>query len=188
MAKMIRNKANAEIIKKIIGKKTNYSSLSVDDRKNILIELLKTTNQFCPFTGLIFPEYMDFTIEHFYYQQARFPKKQLDWNNWIPCARNANKPPITKKDFIEEFDYPNVYSPEKVDYIDVLEYNPLNDEIRPKKSSNISIAMNTIKRFGLNDYNKKVAREHYFKRRKNGEINTSKYCFCEYIEKYFHSS
>ncbi len=181
---MIREKANAEIIQKIIGKKTKYDSLSVNDRENILIELLKTTNQFCPFTGFLYPQYPDFSIEHFYYQQARFPEKQLDWNNWIPCARNANKPPITKKDFKEEFDYPDVYSPEDIDYVDILKYNPLNFEIVPK-NDNDEKATNTIKRFGLNDYNKKDAREDYFNRRKNGEFNSSKYCFYEYIEKYF---
>ena len=172
MAKMYRNKADFAKVKKVLGKKTKYSSLTTSEREIILEELLKTTNGFCPFTGSMYPKDRNWTIEHFYHCQARFPEKQCDWNNFIHCVGDANQ------NFDPQLDYPNVYSPEDVDYVEVLIYNLLTGEILPKKI-NDQKAKNTIERFKLNQKAKCDCRKDWFEDK--NKYQNEPFPFCEYF-------
>ena len=155
---MDRSKADFEKVKKVIGKKTKYSSLTTKDRDIILEELRKTTNNFCPFSGDWHPKCRNWSVEHFYFCQSRFPKKQCDWNNLIHCVGDANQ------NFDIKLDYPCVYSPEEINYLEVLIYNEFTGEILPK-ALNDERAKNTIIRFKLNQKPKCDCRKSWFKDR-----------------------
>ncbi len=151
--KMDRKKANLETIHKAIGKKEKYTSLKTEDKTIIINELLKTTNNFCPFTGDLSPKTRSWTIEHFYHRQSN-KQRETDWFNFIHCVADANI------NFDSKYNYPNVYSPEEVDYLDVLVCNLLF-EIEPKITEDAK-AKNTIIRYDLNNPRKIKSREDWF--------------------------
>lgn len=163
---MDRKKANLNKIKLVIGKKTKYSSLTAENKEIILEELRKTTNNFCPFTGDWHPKCRNWSIEHFYFCQSRFPEKQCEWTNFIHCVGDANV------NFAIELDYPNVYSPEEIDYLEVLMCNIFTGKILPKNQDDQK-AQNTIKRFSLNSKPKCDSRKNWFK-----DKNKWQFLFC----------
>jgi hypothetical protein len=171
MAKMIRIKADYERVKNAIGKVTKYKKISTDNKKIIIEELLKTTDNFCPFTGDLSPKARNWTIEHFYERQSN-GRRCTDWTNFIHCVSDANI------NFDSQYDYPYVYCPEKVDYIKVLRCNLLG-EIEPINTGD-ELAENTIIRFGLNHPQKIKCRNDWFndKDKYKGEP----FPFSEYFE------
>lgn len=175
MAKVDRSKANYELIKKTIGKKLQYSSLDTHDKQIIIKELLKTTNNFCPFTGTLSPIERSWTIEHFY-PQCRFKEKQLDWINLFHCIGDAN---LSEIQYRQEWDPPSVYSPEEVDYVQVLICDMYSFQIKPI-DSNDQKAINTIARYNLNSIGKKQSREYWF-RNKDKYLNEY-HPFYEYFQ------
>ena len=176
MAKVDRSKADYKIIKKVIGKKLQYSSLSSEDKTKIKEELLKTTNYFCPFTGAWFPKERDWTIEHFYPKSiAEYKHLQLEWTNLFHCIGDAN---LSEIRYRQDWDPPNVYSPEEIDYLDVLTCDTFYFEIKPMNLDDQQ-AINTIARYNLNSKSKKQARESWFADRY--KFQNEDYPFCEYF-------
>jgi hypothetical protein len=173
MAKMIRSKADENIILSAIGSTEDYSKFKSSQRQIVIVELLKTTNNFCPFTGDWFPKARNWTIEHFYYPKSVNRDKEMDWKYWIHCVSDGNKN-FSKN----SYDHTNVYSPEVVDYCDVLEYVEFTGYIRPKNTDDAK-ALNTINRFKLNHPLLVKCRKSWFDDKEKYE--NEPFPFCEYF-------
>jgi len=174
---MNRDLADPEKIEAHIASKKKYKSLTTKNREIIISELRKTTNQFCPFCGNL-GDYVDtWTIEHFYESQQKNPQRQCDWYNFIHASAVVNHP------FDFSLEYPNVYSPEEVDFAQIFEMNILLFYIQPKDLDDQK-AWNTIRRFKLNSGNLINQRKLWWKN-KSDYLITSEYPYCEYINPWF---
>ena len=171
--KINRDLANLDIVNSILFKKTSYRTLA---RKNELLEeLLKTTEEHCPFSGVLYDIFYSFNVEHFY-PKSIYLEKQCEWENLMPCASIHNKNFGKDKNLL----YPNVYSPNEVDYVEKLKYNAITGKIEPR-TSNDQVALNTIKRYYLNDKNVINARKTAFNYYKKYQ---EKQNFYEYFQEY----
>ena len=152
MAKLNRTKADMNLVNSTIKNKKKYNSLKTNERDIILIELRKTTDQVCPFSGDTFPKNIDWTIEHFYPKGIpKYEHRELDWSNLFHCVRYANVNFVINNE-IEALIYPNVYSPDEIDYVSILIFNPLTGEIEASLEDD-QRAINTILRYRLNSDN-----------------------------------
>ena len=151
----------------------SYSKFKSAQKQIVISELLKTTDNFCPFTGDLSPKARNWTIEHFYYPKSENKDKEMNWKYWIHCISDANK------NFSRNnFDYHNVYSPEEVNYCDVLVYVEFTGYIRPKDTSDLK-ALNTIIRFKLNHPDLVKSRKDWFE---DKDLYQNKpFPFCEYF-------
>ena len=149
MAKLDRSKANMNLIKNAIRKQKVYDNICKKDKTIILLELRKTTEQVCPFTGDTYPQNIDWTIEHFYPKSiAEYKHLQLEWTNLFHCVRYANIN-FLNEERLGDLIYPNIYSPDETDYSTIFIFNPVTGKIR-NKFDNDQRANNTIRRYKLN--------------------------------------
>lgn len=172
MARLIITKEVEFEMKRILNKYKKYN-FKQTDRDNIIKLLVSCSNNFCPFTGVLFPD-RKFSIEHFHIRQATDKTKSIEFENLYPCCQDANVP--TKQ-------RPLTLDPKIVDYVDRL-YIDTNDFLVKPKDENDKEAQDTIEQFSLNKNNQlqKYRRSEYTKKFILKTNFATKYSFSEYFD------
>lgn len=181
MAKVIRAKANQEMVIEMLKKYSSYDKISQKDRTTLRQELLKTTDNLCPFSGGYAGMY--FTVEHFKPKgDDKHKYLQLEWKNLFPCLACCNRRTT--------FDNNNPpYNPEEVDYVDVISFNSITNSFEPKLK-NDKQAQETIRKYVLTNDNQDLVANitfHLEARQEGRYTKGDKYPFYEYIESLFNN-
>jgi hypothetical protein len=173
MARLVLNETAKNEIQSILAKYKSYTTFGSSKNYLIVLEkLIKSCNDFCPFTGVLYPD-RKFSIEHFHFRHSTNSQEDLTLENLYPCCQDANVP--TKQRSL-------TLDPKIIDYVDRL-YIDTSDFLVKPKDENDKEAKDTIEQFSLNKNNQlQTNRMSEYNKKFIFKTNSAtKYSFSEYF-------